>query len=108
METRLLYLPIADVQEDMVLGAPVVLAEQGVSNFTLPAGHPLTESNIHQMAVRHAEFVCVQQADQRTPEEREAEWAMNEMRLQHVFRSADLNDPTMARLYQAVLAFRRT
>lgn len=107
METRLRYLPISDVEEGMVLGAPVVPIDHGVSDFSLPAGHALTESNIHQLAVRHAEFVCVQLPGERSPEEREAEWAMNEMRLQHVFRSADLNDPTMARLYQAVLAFRR-
>lgn len=108
MDTRLYFLPIAEAEEGMVLGAPVVLPEQGVSNFNLPAGHALTESNIHQMAVRHAEFICIQTPDERTPEEREAEWGISEMRLQHIFRTADLNDPTMARLYQAVLAFRRS
>ena len=108
METRLRFLPIADVQEGMILGAPAVPAEQGVSNFSLPAGHMLTESNIHQLAVRHADFVCIQIPDERTQEEREAEWSMNEIRLQQIFRVADLNDPTMAHLYQAVLAFRRS
>lgn len=108
METRLHFLPIAEAEEGMVLGAPVVLPEHGVSNFNLPAGHTLTESNIHQMAVRHAEFVCIQTPDERSPEEREAEWSVHEMRLQQIFRAADLEDPTMARLYQAVLAFRRS
>lgn len=107
MDTRLHFLPIADAEEGMVLGAPVVLPEHGVSDFSLPAGHTLTDSNIHQMAVRHAEFICIELPDERTPEEREAEWAMNEMRLQQIFRAADLEDPTMARLYQAVLTFRR-
>lgn len=108
METRLQFLPIAEAEEGMVLGAPVVLPEHGVSNFNLPAGHTLTESNIHQMAVRHAEFVCIETPDERTPEEREAEWSINETRLRQIFRAADLEDPTMARLYQAVLAFRRS
>ncbi|MGE5472435.1 MAG: hypothetical protein ACM3X0_16695 [Bacteroidota bacterium] len=108
METRLHYLPIADAEEGMVLGAPVVLPEHGVSNFSLPAGHTLTDSNIHQMAVRHAEFICVQVPDERSPEEREAEWAVNEMRMEHIFRAADLDQPVMARLYQAVLNFRRS
>jgi len=108
MDTRLQFLTIAEAEEGMVLGAPVVLPEHGVSNFNLPAGHTLTESNIHQMAVRHAEFVCIEIPDERTPEEREAEWGMNEMRLQQIFGAANLADPTTASLYQAVLAFRRT
>lgn len=106
-EIRRLYLPISDAREGMVLDAPLVLAEHGVRNFSLPAGHELTETNIHQMALRHAEFVCIQQDDERSSEERQAEQAASEARLAHIFRSADLNNPTMARLYEAVLAFRR-
>ena len=108
MDTRLRYLPISDAEEGMILGAPVVLAEQGVSNFSLPVGAVLSESNIHQMAVRHAEFVCVAVADERSADERAAEWAAGETRLRHIFRSADLEAPTIARLYQAIANYRRS
>lgn len=106
MESRLRYLPLPDVTEGMVLGAPVVLAEKGVNNFNLPAGHVLTETNLHQMRVRQAECVCIALPDERSEEEREAEKAVAEMRLQQIFRAADLNNPLMARLYEAVLAYR--
>jgi hypothetical protein len=108
METRLRYLPISDVSEGMVLGAQLVLSEHGISNFSLPAGHALTETNLRQIAIRHAEFVCVQVQDERSEEERNAEWKIAETRLRHVFRAADLHDPVISRLYEAVLAFRRS
>lgn len=108
MDTRLKFVPISEAEEGMVLGAPVVLPEHGVSNFNLPAGHTLTDSNLHQMAIRKAEFVCIEIPDERTPEEREAEWGINEMRLQQIFSTANLEDPATGRLYQAVLAFRRS
>lgn len=107
MEIRLRYLPIVDVQEGMVLGAPLVLTEHGVNTFSLPAGHALTETNLRQMSIRHAEFVCVQQTDERSAQEREAEWEAAEARLKHIFRASNLDDPLMAHLYSAVLAFRR-
>lgn len=107
MEVRLRYLPIADATEGMILGAPLVLSEHGRNTFSLPVGHALTESNIRQMNVRHAEFVCIQIPDQRSVEERDAEWAASETRLRHIFRSANLKNPAMSRLYEAVLAFRR-
>lgn len=107
MEPRLRYLPIADATEGMILGAPMALSENGRNTFSLPAGHALTESNIRQMNVRRAEFVCIQIPDQRSLEERDAEWAASETRLRHIFRSADLKNPLMSRLYEAVLTFRR-
>ncbi len=107
MKTRLRYLPISDAREGMILGAPVVLSANGVSNFTLATGHELTESNINQMAVRNAEFVCIEEPDERSEAEREAEWAIEEMRLNHIFRAADLTLPSMARLHAAIFAYRR-
>ncbi|RIX44046.1 MAG: hypothetical protein D3M94_15150 [Rhodocyclales bacterium GT-UBC] len=91
----------------MVLGAPLMLPEHGVSTFSLPLGHVLTDTNLHQMAVRHAEFVCIQQEDTRSDDERAAEIAESEDRVRHIFRTADLSEPLMARLYGAVLAYRR-
>jgi hypothetical protein len=92
----------------MVLGVPLILAEKGVISFSLPAGHVLTESNIQQMRVRQAEFVCIQEADSRDDAERADAWAMAEARLQRIFRAADLRQPEMAGLYEAVRAYRRT
>ena len=107
MSTRLRYLPLHEATEGMLLGAPLMLAEHGVITFSLPAGHELTASNLQQMNVHHAEFVCIQEEDERSNEEREAAWRKSEERLQHIFRAADLEKPAVARLYQAVLAFRR-
>lgn len=108
MNYRLRYLPLPEVTEDMVLGAPVALVEHGVIRFSLPAGHALTEANVRQLAVHRAEYVCIRDDDPRSDEEREREWAAAEQRLDHIFRKADLDDPALAGLYQAVLAYRRS
>lgn len=106
MDMRLRYLPIHEVEEGMTLAAPVVLTEHGVSNFSLPAGHVLTETNLRQMVLRHAEFVCVALPDERSDEAREADKKASEARLRQIFRSADLHDSLMSRLFEALLAYR--
>ena len=40
--------------------------------------------------------------------ERAEAWMQAEARLQHIFRAADLQQPTLASLYEAVRAFRRS
>ena len=107
MTTRLRYLPLHEAEAGMVLGAPLVVAEHGVTTFSLPAGHALTAGNLQQLNVRHAEFVCVEEEDTRSDEEREKEWRQAEERLQRIFRAADLQQPALAGLYRAVLAYRR-
>lgn len=108
MLTRLRCLPFSSVEEGMVLGAALAVPEQGVTSFVLPAGHVLTDSNLHQMGVRQAEYVCVCEEDSRTDEVREMDWAMSEQRLQEIFRLADLSQPTVAALYDAVLRLRKS
>lgn len=108
MNYRLRYLPLSDVTEGMVLGAPLVLADRGVIRFALPAGHGLTEANLRQLAVHQAQFVCIQEEDSRSDEERAEEIADHERRLARIFRSADFNEPALAGLYSAVVAFRRS
>lgn len=108
MNYRLRYLPLSEVTEGMVLGAPLVLAERGVIRFSLPAGHGLTEANLRQLAVHQAEFVCIQEIDDRSDQQREQEIAAHERRLARIFRTADLDDPVVASLYNAVLAYRRS
>ncbi|MBS1131973.1 MAG: hypothetical protein H6R16_2975 [Proteobacteria bacterium] len=108
MNYHLRYLPLPDVTEGMVLGAPLSIAEKGVISFSLPEGHSLTETNLQQMKIRHAEFVCVREEDTRSDDERANAWAQTEARLQRIFRAADLRQPVMANLYEAVRAYRRT
>lgn len=108
MNIRLRYLPLPEVKEGMALGRQLVLCEHGVIRFSLPAGHALTETNLRQLALHQAEFVCIREEDSRSEEEREQEWAAHEARLARIFRAADLDDPAVAGLYQAVLAYRRS
>lgn len=108
MNHRLRYLPLPEVAEGMMLGTQLVLADHGVIRFSLPAGHALTEANLRQLAVHQAEFVCIQEEDKRSDAEREREWAVQEQRLAHIFRAADMGEPAVAGLYQAVLAYRRS
>lgn len=106
MNYRLHYLPLPDIAPGMVLGAPLILTEKGVISFSLPLGHVLTASNLQQMKVRQAEFVCVQEVDSRSDAECAAARAQAEARLQRLFRAADLRQPAVASLYEAVRAFR--
>lgn len=107
MNYRLKHLPLPDVSEGMVLGAPLLLlADNGVISLTLPGGHVLNESTLRQLHVRHAEFVCIQVEDERTDEERAAEVAQAEARLRRIFRAADLSRPAVAGLYEALRAYR--
>lgn len=90
----------------MVLGAPLTIAEHGVTNFFLPAEHELTESNIRQIALRNGEFVCINEVDERSDEVRAAELAAVQQRLDKIFSLADLSRPAMAGLRAAVMAYR--
>lgn len=108
MNYRLRYLPLPDVVEGMVLGAPLVLAENGVISLSLPSGHVLNESTLRQIQVRHAEFVCIRVEDERTDEVRAAEAEAAEARLRRIFRAADLSRPAIAGLYEALRAYRRS
>lgn len=107
MATRRVCFPLHEAEEGMVLALPVVVAEHGVVTLRFPAGHELTESNLRQLAVHHAEFVCVEIEDARSEEQREQDWQAHEARLQHIFRNADLEQPATAALYAALLAFRQ-
>jgi len=106
MKKHLRYLPLSEVVEGMVLGASLTIAENGVTNFTLPAGHVLTDSNLRQIVRRHGEFACVAEEDTRSDEVREAEYAHLQSRLDTIFSRADRSKPAIAGLYAAVLAYR--
>ena len=106
MATRIRYLPIEDVTPGMVLGAPLVVAEMGVTTFTLPAGHPLTDSNLAQLAQRNAEWACIEEQDERSDGERAADLQATRAHLDGLFVPAERDKPAIVALYEAVLRYR--
>lgn len=90
----------------MVLGAPTNIVDSGVLRFSLPAGHVLTEDNLHQFAAHHAEFIFVAEPDHRSDEQAAIDAALATRRGMHIFSGADLSDPTLAALFVQVLAYR--
>lgn len=106
MATRIRYLPIEDVTSGMVLGAPLVVAEMGVTTFTLPAGHQLTDSNLAQLAQRNAEWACVEEEDGRSDNERATDLQATRDHLDSLFGQAERSQPAIAALYEAVLRYR--
>lgn len=106
MKQHLRYLPLPEVVEGMVLGAPLTITEHGVTNFALPVGHVLTDSNLRQIAQRHGEFACIAEDDPRSDEVCAAEYARLQDRLDSIFSRADRSKPAIAGLYAAVLAYR--
>lgn len=108
MTTRRVCFPLHEVEPGMVLAVPAVIAEHGVVTLRFPAGHVLTESNLRQLAVRHADFVCVEVEDKRSMDEREQEWDALEARLQQIFSHADRQQAVIGNLFSALLAWRRS
>ena len=106
MRTRLRYLPIIEAAAGMVLGAPVRVASHGQLRFSLPAGHTLTEDNLHQLVAHRAEFIFIDEPDRRSDEEVAVDAARAAHRVMEIFSAADLSDPTMAALFDRVLSYR--
>jgi hypothetical protein len=104
--TRLHYLPFGEVEAGMVLGEALTLTEHHIVRFSLPAGHVLSEANLRNLAVHHAEFVCIAQADTRSDEQIATDSAAAAARVMRIFDGADLSQPVMAALFDRVLAYR--
>ncbi len=100
------YLPFDEIAVGMVLGESITLADRHVLRFSLPAGHTLTETNLRQLAVHHAEFVCVALPDQRSEGQIAADVATATARVKDIFAGGDLAQSVLAALYERVLAFR--
>lgn len=90
----------------MELAEPVQLADRHVLRFSLPAGHKLTEDNLHQMATHGAEFVCIAMPDTRSDAEIACDAAAAAARVVRNFEGADLSSPVLAALFERVLAYR--
>jgi hypothetical protein len=106
MRTRLSYIPISDAQEGMVLGAPLSVVYRGMLSLTFPDGHALTEENLHQLSAHFAEFMCIEQADERSDEQVAIDAAAAAHRVMEIFDGVDMSNPTMASLFDQVLVFR--
>lgn len=104
--TRKHYLPLADIQPGMVLGEPVLVIERNSLRFRLPADHALTEGNLRQLAAYHVEFICVRLPDERDDEQIAADVAAATAQVERIFDGADRSNPSMAALFQHVLAYR--
>lgn len=104
--SRLHYLPFDAIEPGMILGEPISLTERNVVRFGLPAGHELTGDNLRQLAIHHAEFVCITLPDTRSDEEVARDAAAAAARVMHTFEGADLSQPALAALFDRVLAYR--
>ena len=106
MRTRTQYIPIEEAESGMVLGAPAVVSQHGMVRYSLPAGHVLTEDNLRQLKAHQAEFVFIAIPDTRSDEQVAVDAALAARRTMEIFAGADLSDPTMAYLFDYVLAYR--
>ncbi len=106
MRTRHRYLPIFEARAGMVLSVPARVVAHGFLRFSLPAGHALTEDNLHQLNAHHAEFIFVDEADTRPDEQVAIDAAAAAHRVMEIFDGADLGDPNMAALFDQVLGYR--
>ena len=106
MRARPRYLPLLEVRAGMMLGAPVRIVNGGVLRFSLPSEHTLTEDNLHQLIAQRAEFIFVAEPDTRSDEQVAVDAALAARRVMQIFSGADLTEPTMAALFDRVLAYR--
>jgi hypothetical protein len=106
MRTRPRYIPIIEAEAGMVLGTSVRVASHNQVRFSLPAGHTLTDDNLHQLNAHHAEFIFIAEPDRRPDEEVAVDAAQAAHRVMVIFSAADLSDPTMAALFDQVLGYR--
>lgn len=106
MRTRRYYVPIGEAREGMLLGAPANAVSGGSLSFSLPAGHALTEENLHQLIAHHVEFIFVLHPDSRTNEQVAIDAAMAARRIIKIFEGADFSDATTAFLFDQILRYR--
>lgn len=106
MRTRTQYIPLEEAEAGMVLGAPVGVRQHGILRYSLPAGHTLTEDNLHQLKAHQAEFLFIATPDTRSDEQVAIDAALAARRTMEIFAGADLSGPTLALLFDQVLAYR--
>lgn len=108
MKTRRQYIPFTDIEPGMVLGETVQVVERGLLSMVLPPGHQLTADNINQLHAHHAEYICIDQPDERSDEQIALDTKQAALRVQEIFRDCKLDDPTLLSLFDQVMAYRTT
>ncbi len=103
---RLHYLPFDEVRAGMVLGRPVIVTESNIVRYSLLAAHALTEDNLSQLAAHRADFICIASDETRSEDEIDAEEMRATTRVLQAFVGSDLSNPTVAALFDRVLAYR--
>lgn len=106
MRMRRSVIPIVQAQAGMVLSKPVGIVQRGYLSLTLPAGHALTDENLHQLSACHAEFIGIELADTRSDEQVAIDAAQAAHRVMQIFEGADLSDTNMAVFFDQILAYR--
>ena len=106
MRTRTCYIPIMEAEAGMTLAAAAKVTRQGKLRFSLPAGHVLTEDNLHQLAAHRAEFIFAALPDSRSDEQVASDTALVTCRVLDIFAGADLSEPTTAALFDQIYAYR--
>lgn len=105
MRVRHKYIPLELAQAGMALSQPAQVVHRGFLSLTLPAGHILTEENLSQLSAHHAEFIYIDQADDRSDEEVAIDVAQAAGRVLTLFDGADLSDANTATFFDQVLAY---
>lgn len=106
MRHRQQYILIQQAEPGMLLAAPAdAVAAQAVV-YSLPAGHVLTQDNIHQLQAHKVLFIVVSVPDPRTDGQVAQDLANAQARAESVFAGADWSSPYLAALFKQVLAFR--
>ncbi len=106
MRTRHHYIPVADAKAGMLLGAPANAVSGGAASFSLPAGHTLTQENLHHFEAHCVEFIFVDEPDLRSDEDVAIDSARVAKRVMDIFEGADLTEPTVLALFDQVLLYR--
>lgn len=106
MGTRSRFISVTEARAGMRLAEPIQLVSHGRLTLSLAQGHLLTPQCVDQLLAHGAECLLVTEEDLRTPEQRAHDVDAMTRRVQQVFASADLSDPTMAALFAQVLAYR--
>lgn len=108
MNYRCRYLPLQEVEAGMILYRALRIAKNGVLRFSLPQDYVLTVDNLRQLSIHQAEFVPIRIEDERSEETLLEASAHEEARLRQIFANADFQQPAIAHLFNAVLAYRKS
>ena len=108
MKTRRQYIPVTEIEPGMVLGETVQVVERGLLSMALQPGHLLTPDNVSQLNAHHAEFICIDQPDDRSDEQIALDTEQAAHRVQEIFKDCNMDDPTLLALFDQVMAYRNS